>query len=764
MHSQHDSVAPFWNMTIFSLARLLCLLSILTQLHAWVEPWVEYEDFQSVDEMRSSLNISYNYTPLLLHPESCRYRTEAECKASDLALQDHAERHRKRQQQYQRRRQQQLRERRMLNPSTGDFKVLVVLVYFADHNERSRPVRQRYQALWSNRITRWFDKNSHGNYEIDPVVTAWMAAEESEQYYANGQMGLNNGIQRAFWSALDTLDNQASWNWNEFDVDADGLLDSVVFLHSGYPAEAGSIECGPNKDARDRIWSHATATSSLADTWTSKNGAYKLNGFVVASAYDEPCTTNVAKMGVMVHEYMQTFGLPALFDGAPLVNRIGSGVGAFDIMGYPYGPGNDASLPGHLSTWSKMQVGWIEPEVIEYDGIYKMRPAENHADAYIIKTQYMENEYLILENRQPLQFDAQLWNGGIVIYHIDEKADGQKRRGYPGQRGWPDNGNHYQVSVLQADGEYHLEKGVNRGDAADFWMDGMELRPGGNGEYPNTDSYQADIRETGITISILPPTGRVVSFQISGLLPPPTEQPTAPPTMPPTLKPTPTPTLTEKPITLPPTMPPTIPPVSTPAPTEWPFGGWVNLDELLGLPGYTTEAPTNLDEKEFVATSAPFEREIHHTPDGKIIVQYIFQTTSSDPFEREIENEPDGGTVITYVFEQTSAPNLQFGSGREGSPRIQSKSMALEERKVEHAAEEIIITYTFAETSAPDPHSGSGEALNKPILSLDEEIVAPTLGQDAMFEADINSSTPNELPNYFVTGVCLLLLFYFEWV
>ena len=61
-----------------------------------------------------------------------------------------------------------------------------------------------------------------------------------------------------------------------------------------------------------------------------------------------------------------------------------------------------------------------------------MKAAEISDEAYRIN---LKNgpyyEYLMIENRQPLEFDRDLWTGGLVIYHVDEAADEQKALGHP---------------------------------------------------------------------------------------------------------------------------------------------------------------------------------------------------------------------------------------------------------------------------------------------------------------------------------------------
>ena len=197
------------------------------------------------------------------------------------------------------------------------------------------------------------------------------------------------------------------------------------------------------------------------------------------------------------------------------------GVGQWDIMGHPYGADNSGT-PGLLGAWTKEVVGWVTPTQITANGDYTIQPAHTSTDVYSIDISQPGtpvDEYLLIENRQAFGFEANLGGSGLIIWHIDDAVD-MKQKGMPGQEGWPDNGNHYQVAVLPKDGKYDLENNVNFGDPGDLWVEGDSLTPGnGNTVFPNTDSYQFGfIVETGITIDVLKQedNGNIV-FRISGL-------------------------------------------------------------------------------------------------------------------------------------------------------------------------------------------------------------------------------------------------------
>ena len=551
--------------------------------------------FEGVHDMRRRLNRGFNYTTRFVDAEMCRYLTEEECKENDERMKEHAEAHKA------------LTKTTRSNPSLGKINVsplldwltpadpyiplvvnlmkniacvcllcplllqaLVLMIRFSDHTERPLIGKADVDEFWQDKVPAWLEVNSQGLYNIDATVIDWVTTDNTEAYYSFGIRGTTKEAQKMAWPSLDILDNQPGWDWSKFDMDGNGELDSVVIVHSGYGAETVTTDCF-GADFNDRIWAHAFS-STRRDSWTSKDGSVRINGYTMASALDGDCETVLGKIGLTCHEYMHTLGLEDLYDGVdPLAAY---GVGAFDIMADPYGQNGDPDFPGHLSAWSKELADWVNPTVITANGDYTIRPSETSDDVYRITLADfgIVSEYLLIENRQPLEFDINIWSEGLVIYHIDDAADLQMNKGYPGQPGWPENGNHYFVALLPKDGNYDLEQGVNNGDAGDMWLPGDILGPGNGGTvYPNTDLYQGGlIQESGYWIQVLEQKeNRDITFRVGGFdgdLPPSgEEEATAAPTAPPTVA-------TESPATQVPTLVPTITTESptTQAPTTAP--------------------------------------------------------------------------------------------------------------------------------------------------------------------------------------------------
>jgi hypothetical protein len=180
-----------------------------------------------------------------------------------------------------------------------------------------------------------------------------------------------------------------------------------------------------------------------------------------------------------------------------------------------------------MSAWSRKQLGWDTYTEITEDGVYTVdqagAPSSGSPQIYMIRggvSLFPNDEFLLIENRQPTGFEYEMPTSGLAIYHIDNKAS-YTTEGYPGMAGWPTNGNHYRVALLQRDGGYDLEKGLDRGDSSDLWRQGHELLPSTNvltGPFPNTDAYQGgNVYQTGIKITEISTSGPTMTFRVTGL-------------------------------------------------------------------------------------------------------------------------------------------------------------------------------------------------------------------------------------------------------
>mmetsp|Transcript_9698 Transcript_9698/g.19100 ORF Transcript_9698/g.19100 Transcript_9698/m.19100 type:complete len:1276 (-) Transcript_9698:108-3935(-) len=439
---------------------------------------------------------------------------------------------------------------RSLVKTHGTFHNLVLLLRFSNHKNRDVPPQSDYDTLYNTleptehkksvaptgSIRQVFLQNSYGAFTLESTVYKWITLSKSEEYYANGNHGFTK-LKEGIEEALDVLEKDPGFEFADFDLDGDGMIDGFGVLHSGYGAEFGGDDCYGAKN-ENRIWSHKGGMD-----WTSKKERIAVNRYYVSSGLRGKCGEDIVRMGVICHEIGHYLGLPDLYDAT----FEGVGIGAFDMMSQSWGYSGSGLLPPLLSAWSKLQVGWATPILIEHDGTYSIEASSTSPIVYKITEGFPEGEYLLLENRQPQGFDEEILHGGIAIWHIDDKLNSQDDRGYPSQPQWPYNGKHYQVALLSADGKYDFEKGTNQGDADDLWhadSKKKELKPGSS-QYPNTDTYQdGSVTETKIRIFGFSPSGDVMTFSVEGFekgvdkTSAPTSSPTGVPTLAPTHAPT----------------------------------------------------------------------------------------------------------------------------------------------------------------------------------------------------------------------------------
>ena len=404
------------------------------------------------------------------------------------------------------------RKKKNIPSNPGGFNNLVIMLKFSNHINRKLPTNDQINTLFNSlkkdpaiiptgSVRNYFLKNSYRSVDlVSSIYPIWIILPKPEEYYSN-----NGKFSEALHYALDEIEKNNDFSLSDLDLNRDGEVDMITLLHSGYGAEWGATDCY-GQHYENRIWSHK---SSIA--WQSKSGKITVNDYNTSPALWGTCGSDIGRIGVITHEIGHSFGLPDLYD----TTSAGNGIGSYDVMSNCWGFDGSQLYPPMLSAWSKIKMGWLTPKVIRKSGYY------NVPSTFVYKIQqgFPSGEYLLIENRQPLDYDDKIPQGGLAIWHIDENISSMES-GYPGQKTnliWPYNGKHYRVALLQADGLYDLEKGINYGNGGDLWH-GKKTYIGPSlmyGPYPNTDSYKNGIiKKTGITISEISSSKNIMRFKI----------------------------------------------------------------------------------------------------------------------------------------------------------------------------------------------------------------------------------------------------------
>jgi M6 family metalloprotease-like protein len=597
------------------------VLLFLSKVSESIEPNVERNDkapsadadnFETIEQYRRRMGISFNYKMRILHPELCRESTEREC----LDMEDNFLEQARRLRNLQNYRNNSTHRNLQDANSKGTLNVVVLLIRFSNHATRILPDPTDIEKLFNDpgkttdpditptgSISTYLETNSYGQLKINAFVApSWVDLAVDEQACAQTTNGVNDDFMECFVPALNALEDTPGFSWDDYDLDGDGILDDVVVLHSGYSYNQG----GTDEDGVEpavRIRPHAR--TSPQPPWTSPSSGKKLGIHLVTSAYRGFQNQNICRLNVICHELLHTFGAIDIYD----FSFETYGAGGFALMAYPYGHTGSragASTPGNVSPWIKMELGWLTPIDIVADGSYEVTPSLTTQQIYRIASPFPDGEYLLIENRQQLEWDSELKGSGIVIWSIDELFEGNTAEGQ-------------EVMILQADGLLDLENRVNFGDAGDFWVAGKTLGPD-TGVGINTTSRRTGL-PTGLVLSAFSESSSTMSFSVSGLTPaqvtpmPATPEPTQTPTPEPTSEPAPEPTLDLTPA---PTS--TLTPVPTPIPSPSPTAAVTPVPTLLPTPlptlgpGETaaptlalTPAPTPFPTKA-PFTAAPFEK------------------------------------------------------------------------------------------------------------------------------------------------------------
>ncbi|HEY2787209.1 MAG TPA: M6 family metalloprotease domain-containing protein [Fimbriiglobus sp.] len=233
----------------------------------------------------------------------------------------------------------------------------------------------------------YYKEISYGNFKIDGKFMGWVEMPKKRMEYSTGT-GSSNREKADFLSG--SMDKVLAAKGKEALKDYDGVF--VVY--------AGGR---PNGTTRGSLyWPHRSSFNHDGKRWPY---------FIV----NELQSNQMTNISVFCHEFGHMLGLPDLYARPEIPGMFG--IGVWGVMSQQAGNGR----PQHYSAWSKEQLNWIKPAIVDPRVKQKivLSPIEDDPTQcvkVIVRTD--GSEYFLLENRQRKGFDASLPAAGLLIWRV----------------------------------------------------------------------------------------------------------------------------------------------------------------------------------------------------------------------------------------------------------------------------------------------------------------------------------------------------------
>ena len=306
--------------------------------------------------------------------------------------------------------------------------------------------------------------NTQVHIDVSPRVTraSGSLSDYGSDFNGNRDMDANGEFLPMKLAEEAVLDHINYADWDEYDLNDDGIVDRLLILHTSKGQEES-----PGQTSN--IWSHFTRF----DTSIEVENGVDVGHYTMASI-----RTGSSGMGTILHEMMHQMGAMDLYP----VHETGhlndwQGIGDWDIMasGNWNGGGVWPALPTSASlellganrtqtmdlTWpSSAQAPCIGPTIL-------MKGMSENGSS--LKVPLTEEESVWIEYRSNFGFDQHLPGYGILVTYQDRSVGDEEQNELNRDPDQP------WLTVIEADGRTDLRNGVNSGEASDVFQNGSSF-------------------------------------------------------------------------------------------------------------------------------------------------------------------------------------------------------------------------------------------------------------------------------------------------
>lgn len=337
----------------------------------------------------------------------------------------------------------------------GKKKGIIILVNFQDVKLQDANNKEYFERMANEEhfndgnfvgsVHDYFYDQSGGKFDLEFDVVGPYTMSNNMSYYGknlNGKEGNDQHPASMVIEACKAADSEV--NFADYDWDGDQEVDQVYVIYAGKGEADGGIA--------NTIWPHEWTLAS-AQYYGDGSGPLTLDGVTIntyACGSELNGSEEICGIGTMCHEFSHCLGFPDFYD----TSDTGDGVGMFmwDLMDYGSYNG-DGYQPAGYTSYERWVAGWLEPiELTTTKDVNDMKCLQDGGDAYIIYNSGNRNEYFLLENRQPVKWDAGLPGKGMLILHVDYNVSA-----------WNNNSvnndpNHQRMTWIPADNLFDTDK------------------------------------------------------------------------------------------------------------------------------------------------------------------------------------------------------------------------------------------------------------------------------------------------------------------
>ncbi len=305
--------------------------------------------------------------------------------------------------------------------SEGELRTVIILVEYQDVKFSVGDIKGEIDRLLNETdysrggatgsAKDYFEYSSNGKFSPKFDVYGPVTLSQNRAYYGgNDRYGNDLHPAEMVSEGVKLLDDVI--DFSTYDLDGNGEVDNVYVIYAG---------CGESDtDIEESVWPHAHRLE-YAGIACYLDGV-RVNSYACSSELEGE-SRKLAGIGTLCHEFSHVLGLPDLYQTGSLPALEGA-PGYFSVMSY--GTYNDdGRTPPAYTAWERYVMGWLEPKVLAESQDVAMRciDEDGYDDCYLIHSP-RDNEYWILENRQPLRWDKPLGARnlnahGLLVWHID---------------------------------------------------------------------------------------------------------------------------------------------------------------------------------------------------------------------------------------------------------------------------------------------------------------------------------------------------------